>query len=390
MADFFELTSWGLVGVVAAVTAAVFLAAVVVIPRMRRRRLRTHLAQAVSLLLVSVLVLLSTGLLLNKQNNWFSSWADLFADPSAIGSVSSQVYGSTPAADVTPAEVSQQASELQAHPASNPDFGSHLDKDAQQGQYLSFSLPGSQSGQTYDVTLWLPASYLQHPDRFYPVILGFTGFPGSPDTYSESVDYGQKIEDAVAAGKMREAIMVIPDVFPGTYDSECVDGTKSHDGAETPRVETYVTRDLVPWVENNLRVINSPGAWSTEGYSAGGWCAAMLPLRHPDLFGSGMIQSGYFSPIYSEGQEWTDPKDPKYDLARIASTEKPAVNLHYFSSEADSLSWPSLEAFSGSVSPPTSLTADHVPAGGHTLDVWIPGMERGLDWLGSTSPYFAP
>lgn len=390
MADFFDLTSWGLIGSVVGVTVVLFALAVVVVPRMRRARLRTHLAQAVSLVAVSALVLVSTGLVLNKQNNWFSSWADVFADPAAAGDVSTQVYGQRPAAGVSPAEVNQQASDLQKDPASNRDFGSQVDRDAQGGQYVSFTLPGAQSGQSYGTTLWLPPSYLQQSDRFYPVILAFTGYPGSPKTYSESVDYGQKIEDAVAAGKMSEAIVVIPDVFPGTYDSECVDGTQSQDGQTTPRVETYVTRDLVPWVENNLRAINAPGAWATEGYSAGGWCAAMFTMRHPDLFSSAMIQSGYFSPIYSDGEQWNPADDTRYDLARIAADEAPAVSLHYFSSEEDTLSWPSLQAFSGSVKPPTSLTADHVPTGGHTLDVWIPGMERGLEWLGSSSAYFAP
>ena len=103
-----------------------------------------------------------------------------------------------------------------------------------------------------------------------------------------------------------------------------------------------------------------------------------------------MIQSGYFSPIYTGAQQWTEAHDPKYDLARIARDEAPDVGLYYYSSTDDALSWPAAEAFRRSVRAPTSLSVNTVPVGGHRLDVWLPGMEQGLQWLGRTSPYFAP
>lgn len=384
----FEITGLGFIGTLLAVTVVVFLLAVFLPPRMRRTGWLRYLVQAVSLVLVATLALASVAALLNRDNNWYTSWDELTAGPAPAATTTH--YGAVPAAVTTPATVRQTPTELQSHPEDNPQFGHLLDRDAEDGQYLTFHFKGPVTGQANDLMIWLPASYLSHPDRFYPVILGFTGFPGSPATYSRSVDYGQMIADAAQNRSMREAIFVVPNVSPGSYDSECVDGDRPVHGMGTPKAESYVTRDVVPWLRQNLRTIDDPRAWSTEGYSAGGWCSAMLTLRHPDLFGTAMIQSGYFSPIYTGAQQWTEARDPKYDLARIARDEAPDVALYYYSSTDDTLSWPAAEAFRRSVRAPTSLSVNTVPVGGHRLDVWLPGMEQGLQWLGRTSPYFAP
>lgn len=390
--DAFNITGWGFIAPLLVVTGLVFVAAILLPPRLARRgrSWRAYLVQALALVLVAVLSLLSVGALMNKDNNWYTSWDEILSGPDLQAAPDTTDYGEQPAAATAGKQPQQTASDLQAHPEQNPQFGSALNRGATGGQYVSFDYTGPTTRQTYGMMVWLPASYLSHPDRFYPVILGFTGFPGSPETYSQSVDYGKMIEQTVSAGKMREAIFVVPNVSPGVYDSECVDGTQSVPGMGTPKAESYVTQDVVPWIRENLRAIDSPQAWATEGYSAGGWCSTMLSMRHPDLFGSAMNQSGYFSPIYTKGQEWTPASDPDYDLARLAREQAPDVNLYYFSSTDDTLSWPAAQAFSRAVRQPTSLSVNTVPNGGHRLDVWLPGMTHGLAWLGRTSPYFAP
>lgn len=386
----FGVTDWGFLIGLLVVTLLVFVAGVVLLPRLSSAGPIKYLAQALAFIVVSVLVLLSATAWLNKENNWYTSWDDIFGGSSTAAMNPTQHFGQRAAQAVHSLPVAGDATDVQKNPATNPAFQHKISEGTSGNTYFSVKVPGEASGQSYDMTVWLPASYFQHPDRFYPVIMGFSGFPGSPQTYSQSIDYGQLIEDAVSKGRMRESVFVVPAVYPGGYDSECVDGTKSQSGGPTPKVETYITQDVVPWVKKNFRVSDDPRAWALTGYSAGGWCSAMLSMRHPDLFSSGMIQAGYFEPIYSSNQEWNAKDDPRYDLLKLASDKAPDTNLHYFSSQDDTLSWPSVSNFKHTVRNPTSLTVDSIDSGGHRQDVWVPGMEKSLVWLGHTSPYFAP
>lgn len=385
----FNVTGLGFVTATVVVTVLVFLASVVLVPRMQKPGIRKYLVQALSLLLTAVLLLVSVGAILNRENDWYTSWKAIFAGNPSDQAVASSDYGAKQPRTVAASAVHQQATELQQNPQDNPAFGGRIDTHEAKGQYVPFTVAGENSGQTFDAMMWLPPSYFSHPDRFYPVIMAFTGFPGSPQTYMHSVDYGQMVENTVHEGKISESIVIIPNVMPGKYDTECVDATRTGK-AQTPKAETYITEDFVPWLKKNLRTIDDRQAWATEGYSAGGWCSAMLTLRHPDLFGAGMIQSGYFEPDYTAGQVWTDEDDPRYDLERIAQEQRPDVRLHYFSSVDDTLSWPTTQQFRKKVHPPTSLTTDTIAVGGHRLSVWLPGMERSLEWLGAGSKYFAP
>ncbi|MDN5617731.1 alpha/beta hydrolase-fold protein [Rothia sp. HC945] len=387
---FFDLTGWGFLIGILVVTIIVFVLGVLLLPRMSAPGPLKYLAQAVAFVVVSALVLLTATAWLNRDNNWYTSWDDLFSSGDVTAMNSSKVFGQKVAKVAHAKKITGDATDKQRDPASNPAFKDKIKEGESDSTYFSVKVPGKASGQSYDVTVWLPASYLKNPESFYPVIMGFSGFPGSPDTYSKSIDYGQLIENAVKHNKMREAIFVVPAVYPGGYDSECVDGTRSQSGGKTPKVETYVTQDVVPWVKDNFRVSDDPHAWALTGYSAGGWCSAMLSMRHPDLFASGLVQSGYFEPIYSDNQHWNAQDDPRYDLEKMASNKPPDTNLHYFSSKDDTLSWPSLNQFKDKVSRPTSLTVDSVDTGGHRQDVWEPGMAKSLIWLGRTSPFFAP
>lgn len=372
---------WG----ITAVTAVVLLIAIFILPRHRGPGIGKYLTQAIALI-VSVLLCISTiGAWLNKENQWFTSWQEIVS-PETAQDASTQDYGAkeTKASATVPA-VEQVATAVQKNPASNSFFGSQLLQDDSKGQYIKFDVPGSVSGKTMSVTAWLPPGYMSNPDKFYPVIMGFPGFPGSPDTYQNTIDYGALLRDKNTSGNLANTILIVPDVYPGNYDSECVDAS----GDNTPHTETFVTQDLVPWIKTNLRVIDSKDAWATTGYSAGGWCASMFTVKHPDIFSAALVQAGYFEPIYSDNQKWLDDQDPNYMLPDIVSRTKPDVGIFFYTSDDDDLPKDTLPAFRKAVQAPTELTISTVPTGGHRVEVWVPGINLGLDWLAQRSGYFA-
>src|SRR5439155_22890700 len=51
-------------------------------------------------------------------------------------------------------------------------------------------------------------------------------------------------------------------------------------------------RQLIPWVDANLRTIPTRGARAIAGLSQGGFCSMSYAARHPDLFATALAYSG--------------------------------------------------------------------------------------------------
>ncbi|MEX3610849.1 alpha/beta hydrolase-fold protein [Rothia sp. LK2588] len=342
-------------------------------------------AQTVSVLVTCLLILAAVGAILNAQNHWFGSWSSLFTPPSAQ-SLTQTTYGAElPRVQPAGHLVTGEPTSLQRDPAHNPHLTGEIPADRSRGVYMHASVGGAVSHENHDVLIWLPPSYFTDPHRYFPVIMGFTGFPGATSNYSEAIDYGDMVLEQVHAGKMQEPIVVVPDVSPGQLDSECVDGTAK----DSPRVETFVIKDLVPWLQQNLRTHHERDGWATTGYSAGGWCATMFTMRHPEVFSAGMSQSGYFTPIYTEDQQWNDPHDPRYLLGDLVSRERPDVTLLFYTALDDPLATSGLREFSAHVTAPTSLVVDTIKVGGHRTQVWVRGIPDQLEKLAHAAPGFA-
>lgn len=379
---FFELNGWPLfiITVILAFLALAF--TVVVLPRQRRPGILKYVMQFVCVALVSLLVLVGIFLKMNMDNQWYSSWGDLLSDGG--GQVAVTDVGATAAAAKPIKDLPHRAfNAMQTNPTQNAFFGSQMDPNNTSGQWVNLKIHGPQSGITQEATVWLPPSYMTQPQRAYPVITAFTGFPGDVKTYTKAMDIAQHIRSRVNSGAMREAIVVIPNVYPGNNDTECVD---SNNG----QWESYVSKDVVSWIRGNLRVSTDREAWSTVGYSAGGWCSSMFAVRHPDVWASSVNLAGYFAPTYSKGQQWktTDPRS--YDLASVVARDKPDVEIWFFSGGEDTISVDAVRKFAASVSPPTTLVSNISQSGGHRVALWEAQLDPSLEWLGRTSPAFAP
>jgi len=379
---FYELTARPVFLFTLLLLAVAVVVAVAVLPRHRGPGPGKYVAQAVAIVLITVLSVLALFLKLNADNQWYTSWHDLVAGGES-GPAHTTVVGAIQRKARAAPSVTGKFSPLQRNPASNPSFGTQLNPQAAVGQWVSFSFTGPTTGITRNVSLWLPPSYLAHPDQAYPVLTAFSGFPGSPQTYVQTLQYDQIVMDEVRAGRLREPIVIVPDMYPANLDTECVDGS---DG----RYESYVAVDLVHWIKHNLRTVNNRHAWATTGYSAGGWCATMFSVLHPGRWAASINLAGYFAPEYSPYQHWNRSNDPRYNLAATVARHKPPVDIWFFSGGDDRRPLRSLARFQPKIAPPTSLVTNISAFGGHRLTVWQAGRGPSLAWVGSSSGYFAP
>jgi enterochelin esterase-like enzyme len=380
---FFELTGGPVLALSLVLLAAAVVAAVAVLPRHRGPGPGKYLLQAAALVVVTMLSMVALFLKLNADNQWYSSWSDLVAGD-ATGPVRTTVAGAflqTPGREV--AVSGGDFTALQRNPQSNPVFGAQVRRNAVDGQWVDFAFTGPTTGITRNVAVWLPPSYLTHPTQAYPVITAFSGFPGSPASYTRALRFDRIVQEQVGLGKLREPLVVVPDMYPANLDTECVDGS---DG----RYESYVAVDLVDWIRKNLRTVEDPRAWATTGYSAGGWCATMFSVLHPHRWAASINLAGYFAPDYSRGQRWDPVRDPRYDLGAVIAKQRPPVAIWFFSGGDDTVPLRSLAGFASKVRAPTTLISNISAFGGHRTAVWRPQMGKSLAWLGSISGYFAP
>ncbi len=350
------------------------------------------LIQGTALVLLPLLVACTIFLGVNRSEQWFVNWPDIVA----AGPVATRTHDfGAPAAAAERARVAHPAQTItpeQQDLRSNPVFGrqiAHADmKRARKlGLYVTGTIKGGQSHVDRPVGIWLPPQYFSNTRAVFPVVEAFSGVPGEPADYMRTAHIDGVVRRLTALKRITPPIIVIPQAYTSTYDSECVNATQ---GSGAQKMETWVAQDLPAWVKKYLRVRTEPQAWATMGYSAGGFCAAMLTTLHPAQFPHALVLSGYFAPIYADGQRWRPAGDKTYDLPAILHRTRPAVDIWVYAGDDDPYTTPSLKRLEPQIAAPTRLTTVIAQAGGHRWSTWMPGFTKGLERLGAVDSYFAP
>lgn len=145
-----------------------------------------------------------------------------------------------------------------------------------------------------NVDILLPPRYGSHPHRRYPVFYLLHGTSGGASDWTTAGRAQSVIGN-------RDVITVMPDIAlnrdGGGWCSDWPDGAQ--------RWETFHIRELLPWVDANLRTLTARGERAIAGLSQGGFCSMSYAARYPDLFGVALAYSGapdiYYDPIERAG-----------------------------------------------------------------------------------------
>jgi hypothetical protein len=364
-------------------TLAAFAGVVLIWPRLTRRT-PWHLAgRVVALAMVNVLVLLTAATQLNATYLFFSSWADLH------GALTGQVAQTA----LHRGGRERRAPNLAVGGVSAP-VVSHvpaLTEPVSSTGLVSFVVHGQLSGLTGNVVVQLPAGYTSAAlaNDTYPVLEAFYGYPGSPQAWLKTLHLRQYVDRAVSAHQLRTPLIVMPQIeIPPGVDTEGVNG-----GPGRPQVETWLTRDVPDWIGQHFRVEANRNAWSTIGYSAGAWVAAMATVLHPAQYGAGIVMGGYFRPDFGPFYDPFSDASPlgrRYDLAQRVFQRPPPVSLWIQTSHADPLSYSSSAAFLRNTRPPMAVHAVVLRNAGHRMSVWVNLLPEALAWLGANVQGFEP
>lgn len=131
------------------------------------------------------------------------------------------------------------------------------------------------AGEKVSYLVYLPPGYDKSAGTRYPVVYWLHGIGGSQQGVPAFCD---RLTRAIAAGKAPPMLVVFVN---GMVDSFYCDAA----GIRRP-VETVIVKDLVPHIDATWRTVASREGRAVEGFSMGGFGAAHLGFKYPDLFGA--------------------------------------------------------------------------------------------------------
>ena len=144
-------------------------------------------------------------------------------------------------------------------------------------QLDSLWVPGFAPGDSLFTIVAVPDA-VPAPETRIPVVYLLHGFGATPRTMLELIDLR-------AAADRYDIVIVCPDGRPDSwYFDSPVDSTY--------RVESVMTRNVLPWVESRYNVRQDREGRGIVGISMGGHGAIYLALRHPELFAVAASVSG--------------------------------------------------------------------------------------------------
>jgi enterochelin esterase-like enzyme len=153
-------------------------------------------------------------------------------------------------------------------------------------KYQTFFSPAIQRNVSY--LIYLPPGYESAAQQRYPVIYWLHGRGGRQSEGAASFVPG--LDRAIRSGKIPPTIGVLLNGLGGSRWIDSPDGKRP--------METVIIRDLIPHIDATYRTIAARSARAVEGFSMGGFGAAHLGFKFPEVFG---VVSMLSASLFDEG-----------------------------------------------------------------------------------------
>ena len=155
------------------------------------------------------------------------------------------------------------------------------------------SLEGNLEGDSpdRDVSIYLPPTYTDHPNRRYPVLYMLHGFTDTDakwfglDAHSWMMPLPAIIDKALEEGATREMIVVMPNAYT-RYK-----GSMYSNSITTGDWERFIAGDLVGRIDSHYRTIAGAASRGLAGHSMGGYGTIRIGMKYPDVFSSIYLMS---------------------------------------------------------------------------------------------------
>lgn len=162
--------------------------------------------------------------------------------------------------------------------------------DVPAGKVERFQLKSAILGKERVISLYTPPGYGEKPKNEYWLLVLFDGF-----FYRSSIPTPTILDNLIHAGKVPPMVAVLIDNPRESRLSEL--------GYDPAFVE-FLSKEMLPWIHEHWNVTHDPRKCIVGGLSMGGSEAAFVAMRHSELFGNVLSQSGSFADGNGMDVQW--------------------------------------------------------------------------------------
>ena len=146
----------------------------------------------------------------------------------------------------------------------------------------TLAIPSAAMHRTYRAAVVLPASYAKNKTAHYPVLYLLHG------AFGHFADWLRKTPDRQLLHRLADQYNLIIVNPEGETFSFYLDSPVKADS----QFETYLTREVIPAIDQHYRTVADKRGRVISGLSMGGFGALYLSARHPDLYCAAGSMSG--------------------------------------------------------------------------------------------------
>lgn len=234
--------------------------------------------------------------------------------------------------------------------------------------------------------LYLPPAYLSSPRAELPVLVLLSGQPGTPRDWLDGGQLAARLDAFAAVHDGLAPVVVLPDDLGSTLANPlCTDSRLGN-------VATYLGVDVPAWVRATLQVDPDPRAWAVGGFSNGGTCSLQMAVTSPTVYPTFVDLSGEAEPTLGDrastvqaafggGPSAFAAFAAVNPLDVLARTSFPDTAGYLVAGQQDGTYLPQAQGVFAACRAAGMDVALHVLPGGHTWQVWGPGLDEALSWL---------
>ena len=212
--------------------------------------------------------------------------------------------------------------------------------------------PSSVTGRHEICLVWTPPAF--DPAKKYPVLYLQHGYGENETGWVYQGHVGRIADQLIAAGSMREMIIVMGNGM-----------VKTESSAGRTLFPEVLLADLIPFIESQYPVLTDKWHRAMAGLSMGSYQTSLTVLTHPELFGWAGLFSGFLRAPWAQ-----DAKEPHLELLHHADQFNEAFRFFYRAIGTEDQFWSRFEEDDAILEGKNlNITRETFP-GGHDWTVW--------------------
>lgn len=157
-----------------------------------------------------------------------------------------------------------------------PERPGSVEKVTVHGKSLEGNLEGDSPDR--DVYVYLPLSYAKNKNQRYPVVYFLHGYGLGAQAYMNMLWASDGADKDAAAGTAKEMIAVFPD------SNTIYNGSMYSNSPTTGNWETFITEDLIQYIDSHYRTLANRESRGLAGHSMGGYGTLRIAMKYPDVY----------------------------------------------------------------------------------------------------------